>query len=193
MIETIRLWWAELNKEYKDINKKFNDFAWKRLHSMIYLGALTISFAFYKLFVFKNNDGREALNILFDWSLVGFTFIFLFIWLLPLVLLNGSTWSKKNLPTFIKAFKWGAETTFDFFISFVFIAFAGVAMKEMDIPLIDNGNVFAFVTLFCAVFFALIFLGLAIFIEKGTPKKKEVLWALGITSLIFVIGLIYVW
>lgn len=192
MIETIKSWWAELNKEYKDINKELKDFAWKRLHSMIYLGVLTISFAFYKLFIFKNSDGRDALNILFDWSLVGFTFIFLFIWLIPLVLLNGFKWSKKHLPTFIKAFKWGTETTFDFFISFVFIALAGVAMKEMDIPFIEKGNVFAFVYFSCAIFFALIFLGMAIFIEKGTPKKKEALWALLITSLIFIIGLICV-
>ncbi|WP_219580347.1 hypothetical protein, partial [Vibrio parahaemolyticus] len=78
-----------------------------------------------------------------------------------------------------------------FLISLIFVAIAGVAMKTMDIPLVDEGNPFVFVTLFCSLTFSIIIIGIACFVESGTPKKREALITLGVFVLIFLSSLIY--
>ncbi|EGQ9823997.1 hypothetical protein FV767_24125 [Vibrio parahaemolyticus] len=189
--EDIKQKYKKQKEEYEPIIKEIQIFAYERIRSMIYLCTLAILFGFYKFQFFGESNARNTINILFDWSLVSFTFFYLIALSIPYFLMYKIDCLKNSLPTFYKGFKWAVTTTFDFLISLIFVAIAGVAMKTMDIPLVDEGNPFVFVTLFCSLTFSIIIIGIACFVESGTPKKREALITLGVFVLIFLSSLIY--
>ncbi|ENP8324446.1 hypothetical protein ACTQ8I_004208 [Vibrio vulnificus] len=107
MIQKFKTWWRELNKEYDEVNQELIDCAYGRLKTMIYLFMLTILFAFYKLHVLGVHNAREILNILFDWSLLGFALLFLILWVAPYLILKKFEWTRKTFPTVVKTLRWG--------------------------------------------------------------------------------------
>ncbi|EPM4854010.1 hypothetical protein ACTIRA_004608 [Vibrio parahaemolyticus] len=189
--EDIKQRYKKQKEEYEPINKEIQLFAYERIRSMIYLCTLAILFGFYKFKFFGEANARNTINILFDWSLVSFTFFYLIVLCIPCLLMYKVDCLKNNLPTFYKGFKWAVTTTFDFLISLIFVAIAGVAMKTMDIPLVNESNPFVFVSLFCSLIFSIILIGIACFVENDTPKKREALITLGVFFFIFVLSLVY--
>ncbi|PMH32146.1 hypothetical protein BCU71_00920 [Vibrio lentus] len=187
MIKKTKKWWRDLNKDYDDVNQELVKCAHGRLSTMIYLFMLTILFAFYKLHVMGVSNGRDILNILFDWSLLGFSLLFLGLWVIPYLFLNHFKWIRINLPTLIKTLRWGAETTFDFAASLIFISFVGLAMGALNIPFLNTDNIFVFVPFCLAVVFAIIWLWLKFIVSQGVQKLKEAKIVVLCTSAIFMV------
>ncbi|EOK5711772.1 hypothetical protein ACWLZS_004559 [Vibrio parahaemolyticus] len=194
MIQKFKTWWRELNKEYDEVNQELIDCAYGRLKTMIYLFMLTILFAFYKLHVLGVHNAREILNILFDWSLLGFALLFLILWVAPYLILNKFEWTRKTFPTVVKTLRWGAETTFDFAVSLIFISLVGIAMGAMDLPIINTKNVYVFVSFCSAIVFVIIWAWLRFFVPKGVKKLKEAQVAVACSAVIFLMAtVIYQW
>ncbi|HGS5453508.1 TPA: hypothetical protein ACMDU1_003599 [Vibrio cholerae] len=190
MIKNAKKWWRDLNKDYDDVNQELVKCAHGRLKTMIYLFMLTILFAFYKLHVMGVHNGRDILNILFDWSLLGFSLLFWGLWVIPYLCLNQIKWVRNNLPTLINTLRWGAETTFDFAVSLIFISLVGIAMGSLDIPLLNTDNIFVFVPFCLAVVFIIIWLWLKLIVRQDVQKLKEAKIAVLCTSAIFMVAAI---
>lgn len=190
MIKEIKKWWRDLNKDYDDVNQELVKCAHGRLRTMIYLFMLTIIFAFYKLYIMGVHNGRDILNILFDWSLLGFSLLFLALWVIPYLLLNHFECTRVNLPTLIKTFRWGAETTFDFAASLIFISLVGIAMGAMDIPFLNTDNIFVFVPFCLSVVFAIIWFWLEFIVSQDVQKLREAKIVVLSTSAIFILAAI---
>ncbi|TOE72198.1 hypothetical protein CGJ38_22005, partial [Vibrio parahaemolyticus] len=75
--EDIKQKYKKQKEEYEPIIKEIQIFAYERIRSMIYLCTLAILFGFYKFQFFGESNARNTINILFDWSLVSFTFFYL--------------------------------------------------------------------------------------------------------------------
>ena len=180
MIEKIKKWQERCSawsKQYDVMALELKDRGWRHVKTFFFLSYFTLGFAFFNGLIIDEYDSDKIIRVLFDENL----FIFAcFTFLIFLALFKIFTrWSENcKLLKPIKGFAyWGADCSFEFIYGLLVVYLVGFTIRAEvsmgKIPWFNLTNEWTYIFFVLMVIFAVISIGLHIFVEKDKPKKSQ--------------------
>lgn len=170
--------WNEFNKDYAEINKEVKDKGFSTVGNLIFFPLFVFGFIYVKNIGNAGFDIKTPFEIVFNWSLVGYSFsVSVLAWLMYLV--------SKNMM-----FKGFLTRAFETTLSLFFICLAGYSMREVDLPFLDPTNKYGFLFLTELIVFSYLWLSIKFFVGDNVVKKKKALNTLLLVAAIFLLAFI---
>jgi len=177
LIERVTNWWDYSDPAYGESLKELKIAGMETILNFLFIGLASTGFLFYKFVLYSSVNPVDDFDIIFNISFFGYGILFL----LFASFCHHFLREVKYIRVVSKGF---TKLAFQFFMSFIFILFAGISTRMVPIPFFKVSDPLVFVAFVEMIFFLCLSFWIKVVLPKSSLNKSKIIKGLLLVALV---------